>query len=107
MCTSTALHCPFEAERDEILEQWLAGSIGEFLLVAMPELVPEIVNHLGDLKPLIGGDLYRNILVLPAGYRSWGRKEENGQVNWSISAWEIQRKFHSLTDRSQPPRNNP
>src|SRR5262249_34108910 len=37
-CASRAFHRPFDPEKDGSLEQWLAASVGEFILFAMPEL---------------------------------------------------------------------
>lgn len=82
------------------LEQWLAASVGEFILFAMPELAEEAVQRLVDLRfRHIKGDIYRNILLLPPGYSCWGRREFDNQVTWGISTWRIERVQNPRTDR--------
>jgi hypothetical protein len=78
---------------------WLAASVGEFILFAMPELAQDAVHRLGDLRRHVSGDIYRNLLLLPLGYHAWGRREVDNQVTWGISAWRIQREQNSLTIR--------
>src|SRR5690606_10060803 len=36
-CASRAFHRPFDRGKDASLEHWLATSVGEFILLAMPE----------------------------------------------------------------------
>lgn len=98
-CTSSALPRPFDSQIDERLEQWLAASMGEFTLLAMPELVPDVVARLGDSISCVYGGEYQNVLLVPPGYRTWGRREIAGQVTWGISAWRIERHNHPLTER--------
>jgi len=98
-CASRAFHRPFDPGKDDSLEQWLAASVGEFILLAMPELAEDAVQRLGDLRRHISGDLYKNILLLPPGYPVWGRREVDNQVTWGISAWRIQREQNPRTIR--------
>lgn len=91
-CRSRAFHRPFDPGEDEFLEQWLAASVGEFILFAMPELADDVIQRLGDLRSHVSGDIYRNILLLPPGYPVWGRREVDNQVIWGISAWQIYRE---------------
>jgi hypothetical protein len=98
-CASRAFHRPFDPEKDACLEWWLAASVGEFILLAMPELAPEAIQRLGDLRRHVSGDIYRNILLLPPGYPPWGRREVDSQVIWGISAWAIQREQNPRTIR--------
>jgi hypothetical protein len=98
-CASRAFHRPFDPEKDASLEQWLAASVGEFILFAMPELAEGAIQRLGDLRRYVSGDLYKNILLLPPGYSVWGRREVNSQVTWGISAWRIQRERNPRTTR--------
>jgi hypothetical protein len=98
-CASRAFHRPFDPGKDASLEQWLAASVGEFILFAMPELAEEAVQRLGDLRRHLCGDLYKNILLLPPGYPVWGRREVDHQVIWGISAWRIQREQNPCTSR--------
>jgi hypothetical protein len=98
-CASRAFHRPFDPGQDGSLEQWLAASVGEFILLALPELAEDAVRRLGDLRRHVRGDLYKNILLLPPGYPVWGRREVDSQVTWGISAWAIQRQHHPRTVR--------
>lgn len=98
-CTSPAFMRPFNSEHDGLLESWLAISVGEFILLALPELVEPIVSELGSLRDNIGPFLYQNILLAPPGYPPWGRKEQKGTVTWHIAAWQIERKPNPLTVR--------
>jgi hypothetical protein len=98
-CASRAFHRPFDPGKDACLEQWLAASVGEFVLFAMPELAEDTVQRLGDLRRHVSGDLYRNILLLPPGYSVWGRREVDSQVTWGISAWRIERMQNPRTVR--------
>jgi hypothetical protein len=98
-CASRAFHRPFDPDKDASLEQWLAASVGEFILFAMPELAEDAVQRLGDLRRHVSGDIYRNILLLPPGYPCWGRREVDSQVTWGISAWRIQREQNPRTIR--------
>ncbi len=90
---------PFAPDGDGCLERWLAVSVGEFILLAMPELAPDAVGRLGDLRQQISDGLYRNILLLPPGYPCWGRREVDHQVIWGLSAWQIQRAQNPRTLR--------
>ena len=98
-CASRAFTRPFAPAHDGSLEMWLAASVGEFIFCALPELAPKPIQRLGDLRRHISGDLYRNILLLPPGYPVWGRREENNQVTWGVSAWRIERAPHPETKR--------
>lgn len=98
-CASRAFHRPYDPGKDRSLEQWLAASVGEFILLAMPELAPDAIQRLGDLRRHVSGDIYRNILLLPPGYRPWGRREVDSKVIWGISAWGIQRQQNPRTLR--------
>jgi hypothetical protein len=98
-CRSEAFHRPFDPGRDDSLEKWLAESVGEFILLAMPELAPDAIQQLGDLQRHLTGALYQNILLVPPGYPTWGRREIDNQVSWGISAWRIQREQHPRTSR--------
>jgi hypothetical protein len=98
-CTSRAFHPPFDPGKDASLEQWLAASVGEFILFAMPELAEDAVRRLGDLRRHLSGDVYKNILLLPPGYPVWGRREVDKKVVWGISAWRIQREQNPRTVR--------
>ncbi len=98
-CTSAAFPRRFDPLEDECLESWLAASLGEFILLAMPELAPDAIQRLGDLRNHLSGGIYGNILLLPPGYPVWGRKETDNQVTWGISAWRIQRARNPLTRR--------
>jgi hypothetical protein len=97
-CTSTTFHRPFRPE-EGCLERWLAASVGEFILLAMPELAPDAIGRLGDLRRHVVGGLYANILLLPPGYPVWGRREVDQQLIWGVSAWQIRRAQHPLTRR--------
>jgi hypothetical protein len=99
-CASRAFHRPYDPGKDHSLEQWLAASVGEFILLAMPELAPDAIHRLGDLRTYVLGEMYRNILLLPPGYRPWGRREVDSQVIWGISAWKTQREQNPQTIRS-------
>jgi len=98
-CASPAFHRPFDLDKDGSLEVWLAASVGEFILFAMPDLAQDAVQRLGDLRRHISGNIYRNILLLPPAYQPWGRREVDNQVTWGISAWRIQREQNPLTIR--------
>lgn len=98
-CESSAFHRPFDPGKDDSLEQWLAASVGEFILFAMPDLAGTAGQRLGDLRRHVVGDIYRNILLLPPGYQFWGRREVDNQVTWGISAWRIQREQNPRTKR--------
>jgi hypothetical protein len=99
-CASRAFHRPFDPVKDASLEEWLAASVGEFVLLAMPELAPHAIQRLGDLRRHVSGDIYKNILLLPPGYPVWGRREVDNQVIWGLSAWRIQREQNPRTIRS-------
>jgi hypothetical protein len=73
--------------------------VGEFILLAMPELAPEAIERLGELRRHVHGAICRNILLVPPGYPVWGRREVDGQVTWGISAWRIEREQHPRTIR--------
>jgi len=98
-CASRAFLRPFDPGEDDSLEQWLAASVGEFVLFAMPELAQEAIHRLGDLRRDVSGDIYKNVLLLPPGYPVWGRREVDNQVIWGISAWRIQREQNPRTNR--------
>jgi hypothetical protein len=98
-CTSPAFMRPFRPDQDGPLESWLASSVGEFLVLAMPELIEPLVLKLGKLRETIDSALYHNILLPPPGYPNGGRKEVNGSVNWRIETWQIQRKVNPVTVR--------
>jgi hypothetical protein len=97
-CASGAMPRPFDPNEDGCLERWLAASIGEFVLLAMPELAPRAIERLGDLRTHIQQALYENLLLLPPGYRVWGRRVVDHQLTWGISAWQIRR-----TELASPP----
>jgi len=98
-CASPAFNRPFDPYEDGSLEGWLAASVGEFILLAMPDLAPDAIGRLGDLRRHICESLYGNILLVPPGYPVWGRTEADHQVTWGISAWRIQRAQNPLTRR--------
>jgi len=98
-CASRAFPRPFIPEEDGHLEGWLAASLGEFILFAMPDLAEAAIRVLGDLRRHISWCLYGNILLLPPGYPVWGRQEVDNQVIWGVSAWRIQRAQNHLTRR--------
>ncbi len=98
-CMSPAMMRPFHPEIDHLLESWLAISVGEFLVLAMPELIEPLIAQLGNLRETITFDLYQNILLSPPGYPKWGRKEVNGSVQWHLVSWQIQRKVNPITYR--------
>jgi hypothetical protein len=91
-CKSRAFRRPFDPDKDGLLEAWLASSVGEFILLAMPELCRDLTDQLADLRDRVGCfPLYENILLVPPGYRVWGRRERNNQVMWGNSAWRVER----------------
>jgi hypothetical protein len=94
---------PFAPGGDGCLERWLAVSVGEFILLAMPELASDAIRRLGELRPHISEGLYCNILLLPPGYPCWGRREVGHQVTWGVSAWQIQRAQNPRTVRGSDP----
>jgi hypothetical protein len=98
-CASRAFHRPFDPGKDTSLELWLAASVGEFILFAMPELAQDAIRQLGDLRRHVSGHIYKNILLVPPGYPVWGRREVDNQVTWGISAWRIQREQNPRTVR--------
>jgi hypothetical protein len=98
-CASRAFMRPFTPDEDGSLESWLAASVGEFVLCAMPELGGDPIRRLGDLRRHVTGGLYQNILLLPPGYPVWGRREVDNQILWGISAWRVQRVQNPLTNR--------
>lgn len=106
MCTSRAVSKPFDPAEDGSLENWLSSSIGEFVLLAMPELAVEAIQRLGELGSRLRDNrrtnphnFHTNILILPPGYPCWGRKETDKGVAWGLSAWRIQRADNPLTPR--------
>jgi hypothetical protein len=104
-CASPTFPRPFDPAEDGSLESWLAASVGEFILLAMPELAPDAIQRLGDLRHHVSEDFsryrscYPNILLSPPGYPVWGRREVDNNVIWGISAWGIQRQQHPRTSR--------
>jgi hypothetical protein len=90
-CASRTFTRPFAPDEDGPLERWLAASVGEFVLLAMPELAQDAIQQLGDLRRHVVGGIYGNILLLPPGYPVWGRRAIENQVTWGVSAWRIQR----------------
>ncbi|MFN7733623.1 MAG: hypothetical protein ACK5OB_17125 [Pirellula sp.] len=94
-CVSPAFPRPFVPSEhgDGSLEWWLAASVGEFCLLAMPELAQDAIQQLGDLRSHIAKriDAFSgNILLSPPGYPVWG---------WGTSAWRIQREQNPPTIR--------
>ncbi|MCC6507773.1 MAG: hypothetical protein IT423_01600 [Pirellulaceae bacterium] len=98
-CQSPGFPRPFHPDQDYHLEHWLAASVGEFILFAMPELAQAAIQRLGDLRQYLSGTLYKNILLLPPGYQPWGRREIDQHVTWGVSAWRIQREQNPQTIR--------
>lgn len=78
MCCSPAMHTPLKPGIS--LEEWLLASFGEFILLTMPELVPNLEVHLAGLRN-VAYPLYTNILLPPPGYRVFaGRRVINGKL---------------------------
>ena len=96
---SAAFACPYRPEFFSTIETWLACSIGEFVLLAMPELAPAAVTRIGRLCNRIGPRLLGNLLILPPGYPAWGRREVDGKVEWNQSAWKTIRQNYPETIR--------
>ena len=91
-CKSRAFNRPFAPDRDGILEAWLGASVGEFILLAMPELCRELTDQLGALRARARGcPLYENILLVPPGYSVRGRRERDDRITWGVSAWRVER----------------
>lgn len=99
-CSSQAFLRPFDRREDASLEQWLVESLGEFVLLAMPELAADALARMGDLRGRITGGIYGNILLAPPGFATAGRQEVDHHVTWGVSAWQIDRAQHPRTIRN-------
>jgi hypothetical protein len=105
-CSSSGQPRPFSPARDDSLASWLVGTIGEFVLLAMPDLAPLAAREFAELRVPIQNAMrpetnYENILLAPPGYRPWGRREADGTLHWGAPAWQTQRVQYPLTSRQQ------
>jgi hypothetical protein len=104
-CASPVFQVPYDPAEHGSLEAWLAESVGEFIFLAMPELAPDALRRLGDLRHHVSEGFsrsrscYPNLLLAPPGYPVWGRREVDNNVIWGISAWAIERRQHPRTSR--------
>ena len=65
-----------------------------------PDLAVEAVARFGSLRELLSPfTLMNNLLIPPPGYPTPGRREIEGQVHWSLSAWNTVRAVHPITVR--------
>jgi hypothetical protein len=91
-CRSAAFATPYRPEKHRSVEAWISCSIGEFILLAMPEFAPLVVASLGAPVPETKWwTLFENVRLPPPGYPVFGRTTRDGRVNWGRSAWRIER----------------
>lgn len=81
LCSSPAFYTPFRRE-EWTFDHWLLISLGEFIVYAMPELVPELVSQMPGIRQ-VKHRLYTNILLPPPGYPILaGRRVIDGKIVW-------------------------
>jgi hypothetical protein len=87
-CTSPAMQTPFEPTRDGVFESWVAACLGELILFAMPDMVPDLERHLPRARELVRPLMYLNILTPPPRLPlSYGRVAVNGTIQQGYNRW--------------------
>lgn len=87
-CTSSAMQTRYHPERDGFFETWVAACLGELILFALPDLVPDLARQLPRVHELVRPLLYCNVLTPPPGLPlPYGRVVVNGASVQGYNRW--------------------
>lgn len=92
-CQSPAVPTPYGAELHGHVEEWILGSLGEFIYLAMPELAASTLKALPDICRRVNRPIFYNVTILPPNYGApAGRSHRNKGIVWGNYPWSSARE---------------
>lgn len=88
-CQSYAIPTPYDPEQHSLVEEWILGSLGEFIYFAMPELAADTLRPLAPLRSRVNRPIFYNVTILPPNYGApAGRAHSTtGELLWGNYPW--------------------
>lgn len=89
-CVSASFPSPFLREKHGSLEDWIVGSIGEFLYFSLIELSATARSKVPALIGIVQTPIFFNVLIAPPGYKVLAGRYHNelGEVVWGNYRWD-------------------
>lgn len=85
MAKSSAMANPLDEGDDEMMEEWLVKSIGEFVYYCLPDLNPQHERLSQIFEDCEIHPIMRNVTMNPPGYPTrGGRQVINGKTVWGL-----------------------
>lgn len=96
-CQSPAIPTPYDQRLHGLVEEWILGSLGEFIYFAMPELAAQTMRALPDVRRRVNRPIFYNVTILPPNYGApAGRaRTTGGAVLRGNYPWQSARKGES------------
>lgn len=93
-CQSPAIPTPYNPEQHGLVEEWILGSLGEFIYFAMPELASETLRSLPDICRRVNRPIFYNVTILPPNYGAPAGRAHSatGDVVWGNYPWSASRE---------------
>jgi hypothetical protein len=99
-CQSPAIPTPYDQRLQGRVEEWILGSLGEFVFFAMPELAAKTLRGLADLRQRVDRPIFYNVTILPPNYGAPAGRSHNaaGQVVRGNYPWHTSRTGEAATN---------
>jgi hypothetical protein len=100
-CQSPAIPTPYDEQRHGSVEEWILGSLGEFIYFAMPELAAPTMRAMSDVCSRVHRPIFYNVTILPPNYGApAGRTHDQvGHVLRGNYPWETRRETTTTSAR--------
>ncbi len=104
-CQSPAIPTPYDAQLQGRVEEWILGSLGEFIYFAMPELATAALKALPDIRQRVNRPIFYNVTILPPNYGApAGRAHRAKDVVWGNYPWQSARRGAAQAESRIPGR---
>lgn len=102
-CQSPAIPTPYDAQLQGRVEEWILGSLGEFIYFAMPELAASALKALPDVCRRVNRPIFYNVTILPPNFGApAGRTHRAKDIVWGNYPWQSARRMARQAESEVP-----
>jgi hypothetical protein len=93
-CQSPAIPTPYDQRQHGLVEEWILGSLGEFIHFALPELAAQTLRGLPQVRRRVTRPIFYNVTILPPNFGAPAGRTHTaaGAVVWGNYPWRTARK---------------